>query len=206
MGYRCMRCGDKVLFAVVVISQLLLTTTHAFPRGSFREYAETGTSSSEGPKFKRYYKLYSRCSRSYVSQWRNSLSAMARKASEFDKFIFVTNSFNSQLRIKVAKTNKYVCFNRLGRVTLKVNAHKDNQCLFEEKLTDDNHTRLQSVGNREWFLGFNRKGKVLRGYKQSKKCMDLMKIALFNSEEYQPFRPGSFNFLRTRRDASGENT
>lgn len=54
------------------------------------------------------------------------------------------------------------------------------RCLFKE-MAKDNYTMLQSVANEHWYVGFNKKGKRLKGYnfqRKRRKCYYFTKVLI----------------------------
>lgn len=70
-------------------------------------------------------------------------------------------------------------------------------CLFHEKLSLDHYSEYQSLYNRSWFVGFNRKGKPLAGKEhidtRRPHCFKFMTfhekslIPSANDKDYSPF-------------------
>lgn len=67
-------------------------------------------------------------------------------------------------------------------------------CLFQEGFSKDHYTVLQSLYNPDWYIGFNKKGKPLRGSLYSKSKMQncfhfLKRDHSYGMEHYTPPGP-----------------
>lgn len=81
----------------------------------------------------------------------------------YTKITFVSVSKKNKVRLRSSRNNKYICFNKRGRVILKGNGN-GKSCVFTEIPEKKKGTiQLRSIFNNTWYVGFKRNGKSLSG-------------------------------------------
>ena len=81
----------------------------------------------------------------------------------YTKITFVPVSFKNEVRIQSSRNNKYMCFNKRGRLILRGNGN-GKSCVFTEILEKKEGTiQLRSTFNDMWYVGFRKNGKSLSG-------------------------------------------
>ncbi|XP_013389924.1 fibroblast growth factor 8 isoform X1 [Lingula anatina] len=169
------------LFALLVLS-LLVSTIDANPLLSQSHVdKELDDPTETRMKHERQYRLFSSCSNKLVQiQGRgkgSNIDALGAEDSIYADLVVETHTFAGRLKIKSKMTGYTLCFNRRGRLIIKSNDDGD-RCVFTEILTPDGFSEFQSVANKKWYLGFNKRGKVMKGYKagsKKRKCAKFTK-------------------------------
>nr|NP_001310410.1 fibroblast growth factor 18-like precursor [Priapulus caudatus]AKU77014.1 FGF8/17/18 [Priapulus caudatus] len=112
--------------------------------------------------FQRKYRLFNERSKHFVEMMHKRIRATGKPTSKYVELVVESAGFDSRLRIYCDVTKRYLCFNSRGRPIAR--QHGENEkCKFYERITPDGHTEFQSVFNDTWLLGFNKKGKPLKG-------------------------------------------
>lgn len=109
----------------------------------------------------RHYRLMNRCSSKHVRITSSHVDAQGDFSDIYAELRVVSESFRSHLRLQSARSRTYLCFNRRGRLTVKLSG-ADARCLFQELQTTDHYTEFRSVAERRWYVGFSRRGRRLR--------------------------------------------
>ncbi|CAG5117403.1 unnamed protein product, partial [Candidula unifasciata] len=133
---------------------------------------------SSPPLIKRYA-LISRCSDKPVQMdFKKKISANGTKSNLLSCLKFISDA-SGAIKIKSGLVNTYLCFSRKGRLISRTSA-ENSQCMFRE-VTDNNYFKLQSVANPHWYMGFDRRGRKLKGYAKNdswarNKCFMFTKV------------------------------
>lgn len=109
----------------------------------------------------RHYRLMNRCSSKHVRITSSHVDAHGDFSDIYAELRVVSESFRSHLRLQSALSRTYLCFNRRGRLTVRLSG-ADDRCLFQELQTGDHYTEFRSVVERHWYIGFSRRGRRLR--------------------------------------------
>ncbi|XP_015925960.1 fibroblast growth factor 8 [Parasteatoda tepidariorum] len=136
----------------------------------------------------RTYKLYNQCSGRHVQ-----IVDMAVNARGLSDSIHANISFKSvvhvrhshAINIKAQNSEHYLCFNKKGKLIVRFNGKKQapllrrKVCLFKEGFSEEHFTVIRSLYDPTWYVGFNRKGKPLKGnlhsIKKHEKCFNFIK-------------------------------
>ncbi|XP_035208424.1 fibroblast growth factor 8b-like [Stegodyphus dumicola] len=130
-------------------------------------------------RIQRTYKLYNQCSSKHVQIVGKVINAKGQSSSANVNLSFISapdKNHPNAIQIIGQKSGRYVCFNKKGKLIARFNGKK-RLCMFEENFSEDHYTVLQSIFNKDWYVGFNRKGKPLKGnlHKTKKKCYHFIK-------------------------------
>ncbi|GFT47558.1 fibroblast growth factor 17 [Nephila pilipes] len=114
--------------------------------------------------FIRNYKFVNHCSEKQIELIGNSVTALGNPDSPNSNLIIQTAHYKNLhgFHIIGQKNGRYLCFNKRSKLILKFSG-TSARCIFEEKLSPEYFTKLNSVYNRKWFIGFNSKGKPILG-------------------------------------------
>lgn len=105
--------------------------------------------------------LFNRCSKGLVLM--DGKTVTAASSARFSKLVLTSVGMDSTLTINSNGT--FLCFNKGGRlVNKKRRSKRKSLCEFREVLRD-NYSTFQSVFNSNWYIGFNRTGRAIRGRK-----------------------------------------
>ncbi|KAL5021501.1 hypothetical protein ScPMuIL_000656 [Solemya velum] len=134
------------------------------------------------PTVVRYQLWYSYCSTAYLQikpSRRQGSNAKAAKKNKLAVIRVESSGHNGRIRILGEESQLYLCFNRRGRLITKYKGTSE-QCVFQETMTSEGYTKLQSVANEMWYVGFRKNGKALKGYSWSRssakeKCIQFLK-------------------------------
>ncbi|GIX95955.1 fibroblast growth factor 8b [Caerostris darwini] len=154
---------------------------------------ENPTRSWKSHDIRRSYKLYNQCSGNHVQVVGKLVNAKGSADNPFVNMSFISaRSRHHQNAINIVgqKTKNYVCFNKKGKLIVRKNGRK-KLCLFREDLSKDHYTVLQSLYDPTWYVGFNRRGKPLRGSQYSlpklQNCFHFVKRDhSYSMDEYIP--------------------
>ncbi|TKC39995.1 hypothetical protein EI555_006552 [Monodon monoceros] len=83
-----------------------------------------------------------------------------------------TDTFGSQVRIKGKETEFYLCMNRKGKLVGKPDG-TSKECVFIEKVLENNYTALMSAKYSGWYVGFTKKGRPRKGPKTRENQQDV---------------------------------
>ncbi|KAK7815976.1 hypothetical protein U0070_014189 [Myodes glareolus] len=83
-----------------------------------------------------------------------------------------TDTFGSQVRIKGKETEFYLCMNRKGKLVGKPDG-TSKECVFIEKVLENNYTALMSAKYTGWYVGFTKKGRPRKGPKTRENQQDV---------------------------------
>ncbi|XP_025016186.1 uncharacterized protein LOC107360612 isoform X1 [Tetranychus urticae] len=99
------------------------------------------------------------------------------------------------VRFQDLRSGKYICYNKKGKIVAKENGQWDLSCIFREHHSNGLSFKYQSFYNNNWHLGFDPKGRPIRGtvnrhersksgsrrLKISKHCYEFSKINIKQS-------------------------
>ncbi|XP_023222990.1 fibroblast growth factor 17-like isoform X1 [Centruroides vittatus] len=142
--------------------------------------AENLPGSITGADVKRYSLLYNQCSRKHLSIVGKNITALGVDQSPFANMSLETVVRKNTIGLKIMGLNsgRYLCFNKRGKLIARF-VGENKRCLFKEVLSPDMYTKFQSLYNSDWFVGFNKKGKPLKGkpdrHKGKRHCFSFIK-------------------------------
>ncbi|XP_062392874.1 fibroblast growth factor 18-like [Sardina pilchardus] len=113
--------------------------------------------------YHRLYQLYSRTSGKHVQVLGKRISASGDDGDKYAQLIVEVNTFGSQVKIRGKETNFYLCMNRRGKLIGKRARNLSEDCVFIEKILENNYTALMSARYSGWYVGFTKKGRPRRG-------------------------------------------
>lgn len=61
------------------------------------------------------------------------------------------------------RSGKFICFNKKGKIVAKENGQWDLSCIFREYFSNGPSFKYQSFYDNNWYLGFDQKGRPIRG-------------------------------------------
>uniref|UniRef100_A0A0B6ZME6 Uncharacterized protein n=1 Tax=Arion vulgaris TaxID=1028688 RepID=A0A0B6ZME6_9EUPU len=174
----------------LLLMQTFVALAVSFPEpSSARENPRNTENITGGQSLIKTYQLVSVCSdRRVQMKFKRQIDARGEPKSPFSQLNFVSDSAGSgSIRIVGKIVNQYLCFSRNGRLINRTNGGS-LQCMFNE-LSKENHIKLQSVANPDWYVGFNRRGRKVKGYTKSekwkkKKCFRFFKTELSFNDPY----------------------
>ncbi|XP_052010981.1 fibroblast growth factor 18-like isoform X1 [Xyrauchen texanus] len=111
----------------------------------------------------RVYQLYSRTSGKHVQVLGRKISACGEDGDKYAQLVVEADTFGSQVRIRGMETNFYLCMNRRGKLIGKKVSNRNADCVFIEKVLENNYTALMSARYAEWYVGFTKRGRPRRG-------------------------------------------
>nr|XP_037283366.1 fibroblast growth factor 17-like isoform X1 [Rhipicephalus microplus] len=115
----------------------------------------------KGSSIRIEYVLYNRCSRGNIHI--KGKKVTATPGNSFSKLVLSSVGMGSELTI--GSNSTFLCFNKGGRLVNKRRmSRRKGLCEFRE-IMRDNYSTFQSVYNGNWYIGFNSKGKPVRGRK-----------------------------------------
>ncbi|KAH8019927.1 hypothetical protein HPB51_023569 [Rhipicephalus microplus] len=98
-----------------------------------------------------------------VSRTAHGAAAAGRRTLRPGKLVLSSVGMGSELTI--GSNSTFLCFNKGGRLVNKRRmSRRKGLCEFRE-IMRDNYSTFQSVYNGNWYIGFNSKGKPVRGRK-----------------------------------------
>lgn len=115
----------------------------------------------KGSSIRIEYVLYNRCSRGNIQI--EGKKVTATPGHSFSKLVLSSVGMGSKLTI--GSNSTFLCFNKGGRLVNKRRmSRRKGLCEFRE-IMRDKYSTFQSVYNDNWYIGFNSKGKPMRGRK-----------------------------------------
>ncbi|XP_033908179.3 fibroblast growth factor 18 isoform X1 [Acipenser ruthenus] len=155
-------------------SKLPLQQVLADENVDFRIHVENQTRARDDMSRKqlRVYQLYSRTSGKHVQVLDRRISARGEDGDKYAQLVVETDTFGSQVRIKGKATDYYLCMNRRGKLVGKVN-DKSKECVFVEKVLENNYTALMSAKYSGWYVGFTKKGRPRKGPRTQENQQDV---------------------------------
>ncbi|XP_054719806.1 fibroblast growth factor 8b-like [Uloborus diversus] len=121
---------------------------------------------------RRTYKLYNQCSGNHIQIFGTTVDAKGHSNSSNAKLSFILAKVRhapDAMNIMGEKSGRYLCFNKRGKLITRFNGRK-KLCLFKEGFGfgEEHNTVLQSIYDPTWYVGFNKKGRPLKGSLHSK--------------------------------------
>ncbi|XP_067851994.1 fibroblast growth factor 18-like [Heptranchias perlo] len=168
----------------------------------FRPHVENHTRLRDDTsrKYVRLYQLYSRTSGKHLQVLGRRISAKGEDGNKYAQLLVETDTFGSQVRIKGKETDHYLCMNKKGKLVGKLNG-RSKECVFIEKVLENNYTALMSAKYTGWYVGFTKKGRPRKGPKtqQNQQEVHFMKrYPKIQGETQTPFKFTTVN-KRTKR-------
>ncbi|BFZ01850.1 hypothetical protein BsWGS_04889 [Bradybaena similaris] len=109
-------------------------------------------------------------------RFHKKISANGTRHSLYSCLKFISDA-SGAIKIKSSVVNAYLCFSRKGRLISRTSA-ESAQCKFRE-VTRTNFIKLQSVANQNWYMGFDKRGRKLKGFAKQD-TWDREKCFMFN--------------------------
>ncbi|KAM9476053.1 fibroblast growth factor 17 [Clarias gariepinus] len=145
----------------------------------------------------RVYQLYSRTSGRHVQIQGKRVSATAEDDNTFARLYVETDTFGSRVRIKGAKSGRYLCMNRRGKLVGKPSG-RGRDCIFTEIVLENNYTAFQNAKYEGWYVAFSRKGRPIKASKTKENQREVHFIKRLHKGPL-PFpnsdRPKHFEFI-----------
>ncbi|XP_018419206.1 PREDICTED: fibroblast growth factor 18 [Nanorana parkeri] len=140
----------------------------------FRIHVENQTRGRDDVSRKqlRLYQLYSRTSGKHIQIIGRRISAKGEDGDKYAQLLVETDTFGSQVRIKGRETEFYLCMNRKGKIVGKPDG-SSKECVFIEKVLENNYTALMSAKYTGWYVGFTKKGRPRKGPKTRENQQDV---------------------------------
>ncbi|XP_049631616.1 fibroblast growth factor 18 [Suncus etruscus] len=140
----------------------------------FRIHVENQTRARDDVSRKqlRLYQLYSRTSGKHIQVLGRRISARGEDGDKYAQLLVETDTFGSQVRIKGKETEFYLCMNRKGKLVGKPDG-TSKECVFIEKVLENNYTALMSAKYSGWYVGFTKKGRPRKGPKTQENQQDV---------------------------------
>ncbi|XP_056898775.1 fibroblast growth factor 18a isoform X2 [Takifugu flavidus] len=113
----------------------------------------------------RVYQLYSRTSGKHVQVLGRKISARGEDGDKYAQLVVEADTFGSQVRIRGKETNFYLCMNNRGKLVGMTANNRSEDCVFVEKVLENNYTALMSARYADYYVGFTKKGRPRRGRK-----------------------------------------
>ncbi|XP_028840650.1 fibroblast growth factor 18-like [Denticeps clupeoides] len=111
----------------------------------------------------RIYQFYSRTSGKHMQVLGRRINAKGEDGDKYAQLIVEADTFGSQVRIRGKESNFYLCMNRRGKLVGKKPSNLSEECVFIEKILENNYTALMSARYDGWYVGFTKKGRPRRG-------------------------------------------
>ncbi|XP_056372529.1 fibroblast growth factor 18 isoform X1 [Hyla sarda] len=158
----------------------------------FRIHVENQTRGRDDVSRKqlRVYQLYSRTSGKHIQVLGRRISAKGEDGDKYAQLLVETDTFGSQVRIKGKETDFYLCMNRKGKLVGKPDG-ASKECVFIEKVLENNYTALMSAKYSGWYVGFTKKGRPRKGPKTRETQQDVHFLKRYpkgSSELQRPFK------------------
>uniref|UniRef100_A0A1B6BZU2 Fibroblast growth factor n=1 Tax=Clastoptera arizonana TaxID=38151 RepID=A0A1B6BZU2_9HEMI len=132
------------------------------------------------PSMVRSVRLYNDCAGRYVrADTRGRVFADADESDKFQNLTIRSTDFSLKLTIFGEESKRYLCFNKKWKI---VGSLRDRgpMCQFYEEMAQNGYSRFRSAADKKHFLGFNRRGRPLKGSPQVKspnpKCLNFLKF------------------------------
>ncbi|KAK2524830.1 Fgf18 [Columba guinea] len=111
-----------------------------------------------------------------------------------------TDTFGSQVRIKGKETDFYLCMNRKGKLVGKPDG-TSKECVFIEKVLENNYTALMSAKYSGWYVGFTKKGRPRKGPKTRENQQDVHFMKRYPKGQVEIQKPFKYTTVtkRTKR-------
>ncbi|XP_069677857.1 fibroblast growth factor 17 isoform X2 [Periplaneta americana] len=133
------------------------------------------------PSMVRSVRLYNDCSSSDVRvDMKGRVLADDDKSDKFQNLTIRSLDFSVKLTIYAEESRRYLCFNKKWKL-VGFKKFKGAMCEFYEDMTNG-YNRYRSVANESHFVGFNKRGRQLRGGlarqngNRREKCLNFLKF------------------------------
>ncbi|XP_076659205.1 fibroblast growth factor 17 isoform X2 [Halictus rubicundus] len=129
------------------------------------------------PAMVRSVSLYSPCSSGNVTVMGRSIKAVGRDDhnAPYQKLTTQSEDFTKKLYIFAEKSQRYICFNKRGRLVGLRKKQKGPMCQFNEVYNSGEYLRYRSVEDSSRYLGFNRFGMPMKSPRGRKECYNFIK-------------------------------
>nr|XP_028578001.1 LOW QUALITY PROTEIN: fibroblast growth factor 18 [Podarcis muralis] len=168
----------------------------------FRIHVENQTRARDDVSRKqlRLYQLYSRTSGKHIQVLGRRISAKGEDGDKYAQLLVETDTFGSQVRIKGKETDFYLCMNRKGKLVGKPDG-TSKECVFIEKVLENNYTALMSAKYTGWYVGFTKKGRPRKGPKTRENQQDVHFMKRYPKGQVELQKPFKYTTVtkRTRR-------
>uniref|UniRef100_A0A4W3K9L3 Fibroblast growth factor n=1 Tax=Callorhinchus milii TaxID=7868 RepID=A0A4W3K9L3_CALMI len=168
----------------------------------FRNHVENHTRLRDdvSRKHVRLYQLYSRTSGKHLQVLGRRINAKGEDGAKYAQLLVETDTFGSQVRIKGKETDHYLCMNKKGKLVGKLNG-RSKECVFIEKVLENNYTALMSAKYTGWYVGFTKKGRPRKGPKTQENQQDVHFMKRYPKVQGETQKPFKFTTVtkRTRR-------
>ncbi|XP_013870113.1 fibroblast growth factor 17 [Austrofundulus limnaeus] len=133
------------------------------PSPNFKQYVRTQGAATDqlSRRQVRVYQLYSRTSGKHVQIQDKRVTATAEDGDLYARLFVETDTFGSRVRIKGAESGRYLCMNRKGKLVGKPKG-RSRDCIFTERVLENNYTALQNAKYDGWYVAFTRKGRPIK--------------------------------------------
>ncbi|XP_033328765.1 uncharacterized protein LOC117221706 isoform X1 [Megalopta genalis] len=128
------------------------------------------------PAMVRSVSLYSTCSSGNVTVMGRSIKAIGRDDhnAPYQKLTTQSEDFSRKLYIFAEKSQRYICFNKRGRLVGLRKKQKGPMCQFNE-LYNGSYLRYRSVADSTRYLGFNKFGMPMKNPRGRQECFNFIK-------------------------------
>uniref|UniRef100_A0A8C4P370 Fibroblast growth factor n=1 Tax=Dromaius novaehollandiae TaxID=8790 RepID=A0A8C4P370_DRONO len=168
----------------------------------FRIHVENQTRARDDVSRKqlRLYQLYSRTSGKHIQVLGRRISAKGEDGDKYAQLLVETDTFGSQVRIKGKETDFYLCMNRKGKLVGKPDG-TSKECVFIEKVLENNYTALMSAKYSGWYVGFTKKGRPRKGPKTRENQQDVHFMKRYPKGQVEIQKPFKYTTVtkRTKR-------
>ncbi|NXF23875.1 FGF18 factor, partial [Rhodinocichla rosea] len=168
----------------------------------FRIHVENQTRARDDVSRKqlRLYQLYSRTSGKHIQVLGRRISAKGEDGDKYAQLLVETDTFGSQVRIKGKETDFYLCMNRKGKLVGKPDG-TSKECVFIEKVLENNYTALMSAKYSGWYVGFTKKGRPRKGPKTRENQQDVHFMKRYPKGQMEIQKPFKYTTVtkRTKR-------
>lgn len=131
------------------------------------------------PSMVRSVRLYNDCSSSDVRvDMRGRVLADDDKSDRFQNLTVRSLDFSVKLTIFAEESKRYLCFNQKWKL-VGSKKFRGAMCQFYEDMMETGYNRYRSVADETRFVGFNRRGRPLRGNQIKNahlKCLNFLKF------------------------------
>ncbi|NXD44636.1 FGF18 factor, partial [Copsychus sechellarum] len=189
----------------------------------FRIHVENQTRARDDVSRKqlRLYQLYSRTSGKHIQVLGRRISAKGEDGDKYAQLLVETDTFGSQVRIKGKETDFYLCMNRKGKLVGKIAFGlfifsfpffffffslflpdgTSKECVFIEKVLENNYTALMSAKYSGWYVGFTKKGRPRKGPKTRENQQDVHFMKRYPKGQMEIQKPFKYTTVtkRTKR-------
>nr|XP_031545618.1 fibroblast growth factor 18 [Vicugna pacos] len=170
----CCECGACTQGLWLTVTPFPAQVLAAEENVDFRIHVENQTRARDDVSRKqlRLYQLYSRTSGKHIQVLGRRISARGEDGDKYAQLLVETDTFGSQVRIKGKETEFYLCMNRKGKLVGKPDG-TSKECVFIEKVLENNYTALMSAKYSGWYVGFTKKGRPRKGPKTRENQQDV---------------------------------